>query len=97
VYYRTDQNRAVRWLSFSSFDPACTSPVKIVDMNASLSGDLAAHFTDYTTAANIALINQSYDQTPFLQNTSEATRLLYAMHPEKDSCVVPPRTRAVRR
>jgi hypothetical protein len=45
--------------------------VKIVDMNASLSGDLGPHFTDYTTAANIALINQFYEETPGLRNTSE--------------------------
>ncbi len=96
VYYRTDQNRALRWLSFSSFDPACASPVKILDMNAPLSGDLAPHFTDYTTAANIALVNESYDNTPFLRNTSEETRLLYALHPEKDECVSGKRKRAVR-
>jgi hypothetical protein len=96
VYYRTDQNRTVRWVTFSSFDLDCASPVKITDMNAPLSGDLGPHFIDYTTAANIALINQSYDETPSLQNTSEETRLMYAMHPEKDACVPLKRMRAVR-
>lgn len=96
VYFRTDQNRALRWLNFSSFDLTCASPVKILDMNASLSGDLAPQFIDYTTAANIALVNQSYDETPFLQNTSAATRLMYATHPERDVCVWPKRARAVR-
>lgn len=96
VYYRTDENRELRWVGFTAFDPACTSPVQIVDMNASHSGDLSPHFTDYTSAANIALVNQSYDATPFLQNSSQETRLRYALHPEKDSCVPRKRTRGVR-
>lgn len=96
VSYRTDQNRAIRWLSFTSFDLSCLSPVQIVDMNAPLTGDLAPHFTDYTSAANIALVNQSYDETPSLRNTSQETRLRYAMHPEKDACAPRPRGRAVR-
>lgn len=93
VHYRTDENRAIRSVSFTSFDPACTSPVKIVDMNSPHSGDLAPYFIDYTSAANIALINQSYDAT--FPNASEETRLRFAMHPEKDVCVSR-RTRAVR-
>jgi choloylglycine hydrolase len=95
VSYRTDQDRTVRWVDFSSFDLGCASPVKLVDMNAPLSGDLAPHFTDYTTAANIALINQSYDETPSFQSTSEETRLMRAMHPEKDVCGSRVRGRAV--
>ena len=94
VYYRTDDNRTIRWAGFASFDPACTSPVQIVDMNAPLSGDLSPRFTDYTTAANLALVNQSYALT--FPNTTEETRLRYAMHPEKDACVSRKRTRAVR-
>ena len=96
VYYRTDANRAIRWVGFTTFDVGCTSPVKILDMNTSLTGDLAPYFTDYTSAANIALVNQSYDATPFLHDTSQETRLRYALHPEKDSCVPRKRTRAVR-
>ena len=96
VYYRTDENRDIRWVGFTSFDPACASAVKIVDLNAPLTGDLAAHFTDYTSAANVALVNHSYDATPSLRNTSQETRLLYALHPEKDSCVPRKRTRSVR-
>jgi len=96
VYYRTDENRELRWVGFTSFDPGCTSPVQIVDMNAPLSGDLSPHFTDYTSAANVALVNRSYDETPSLQNTAQETRLRYALHPEKDSCVPRKRTRSAR-
>ena len=96
VHYRTDENRALRWVAFSSFEPGCASPVKIVDMNASHSGDLAPYFTDYTSAANIALIHAAYDTTPFLQDSSEESRLRRALHPEKEVCAVVKRGRAVR-
>jgi len=94
IHYRTDQNRAPRWLEFSSFETSCVSPVKILDMNAGYEGDLAPYFTDYTAAANIALVNAAYDDTPIYQVSPE-TRLLRALHPEKDSCAVPTRRRAV--
>lgn len=96
VYYRTDQNRALRWVAFSSFDPDCASTVKVLDLNASLSGDVAPYFTDYTTAANIALIHQSFDETPSLRDVSEESRLLRAMHPEREACVSRRRTRSAR-
>ena len=95
VHYRTDQDRTPRWVAFSSFETGCASPVKIVDMNAGYEGDLAPYFTDYTTAANIALINAAYDDTPVFQASPEG-RLRWALHPEKDSCAVPTRTRAAR-
>jgi len=96
VYYRTDENPAIRRVGFASFDPTCTSPVQMVDMNASLTGDLGPYFTDYTSAANIELVNQSYDATPSLQGASQEARLRTALHPEKDACVARKRTRATR-
>ena len=94
VHYRTDQNRTPRWLELSSFETSCVSPVKILDTNAGYEGDLAPYFTDYTTAANIELVNAAYDDTPIYQVSQEA-RLLRALHPEKDVCAVPTRRRAV--
>jgi len=95
VQYRTDQDRTPRWVAFSSFEPGCVSPVKILDMNAAHEGDLAPYFTDYTTAANTALVNAAFDDTPIFKVSPE-TRLLWALQPEKDSCIVPARTRAAR-
>lgn len=96
VYFRTDQNPAVRWVALSSFDPSCASPMKIFDMNAPLSGDLTPLFTDYTSAANVNLVNTSYELTPTLQGASEESRRRTAMHPEKDVCVAQKRVRASR-
>lgn len=94
IHYRTDQDRAPRWIAFSSFETGCASPVKILDMNAAPEGDLAPYFEDYTTAANIALVNAAFNDTSIFQVSPE-TRLLWALQAEKDSCAVPTRTRAV--
>ncbi len=67
-----------------------------VDMNGPYTGELDSYFTDYTTGANIALVNQAYDSSPSFPNVSQNTRMLYAMHPEKDTCIVPKRIRSVR-
>jgi len=96
VYFRTDQNLELRWVSFASFDGACASAVQMLDANTQESGDVAPFFADYTTAANLALVNRAYDETPFLRNTSEAHRVEVAMHGESGTCVVPRRLRSVR-
>jgi penicillin V acylase-like amidase (Ntn superfamily) len=97
MYLRTDQNRTVRWASLASFDGECASAVKLFDMNAPQSGDLAPLFTDYTFEANIALVNQAYDETSFLRNATEQSRLDWALHGDQGVCVTPKRLRAVRR
>ena len=96
VRYRTNLDRTIRSISFSSFDADCTSAVRLVDMNGPYSGELDPYFIDYTTEANIALVNQAYDSSPSFPNVSQNTRMLYAMHPEKDTCIVPKRIRSVR-
>ena len=95
IHYRTDQNRTPRWIAFSSFETGCLSPVKTLDVNAEYEGDLGPYFTDYTLAANLALINAAFDDTEIF-HVSPETRLLWAMQPEKDTCDAPMRRRAAR-
>ena len=96
VYFKTDQNMALRWVSFASFDGACASAVQMLDANTQESGDLAEYFVDYTPAANQALVTRAYAETPFLQNASESGRLAWAAHGDIGTCVVPRRSRAIR-
>ena len=96
VYYRTDTNAGVRWISFAAVDASCSSPVKVMDVNAGGSDDVVSSFTDYSLEANLALVNTAYDQTPFLRDASEEDRRGTALHPEGDVCVDARRSRAVR-
>lgn len=87
VYFRTDQNPAVRWLSFASLDPQCGSPVRVLDIHQSGSGDMSGALTDYTLDANMRLVDTAYSQTPFLAGAPEEDRRETAMHPEGDICL----------
>jgi len=52
VYFRTSLGKEIRTTSFDSFDFSNSTPVKILDINADLSGDITPRFEDYTAEAN---------------------------------------------
>ena len=54
VYFRTSVAKNIRYVSFDSFDFSNESPVKILDINNDLSGNVAADFKDYTLSLNSA-------------------------------------------
>lgn len=54
VYFRTSVGRDIRFVSFDAFDFSNASPVKILDINADLSGNVASKFTYFTSSANSA-------------------------------------------
>ena len=54
VYFRTSVSKDIRFVSFDAFDFSNESPVKILDINADLSGNVAIKFKDYTPSANSA-------------------------------------------
>jgi len=53
-YFRTSVGKDIRYVSFDSFDFSNESPVKILDINTDLSGNVAEKFKDYTLSANSA-------------------------------------------
>ena len=61
----------------------------MLDVNAD------APFTDYTTALNLDLVYQAYDETPFLHDVPREERMSTAEHPETSRCVVALRRRAI--
>jgi len=59
VHWRTRQNRTVRSVALSSFDLACSAPVKVLDVQTG-EGDVTRRFADYTQEANRRLVASSY-------------------------------------
>ena len=62
-----------------SFDFACNSPVKVLDVNADLSGDVSSRFVDYTYEINRDLILETIDQPEEVLDT-------IAQYPETTIC-----------
>ena len=66
VHFRTIHNNKIRSFNLSSFDFSCTTPVKVLDAHADLSGEISGSFVDYTDEMNRELIKSS---TPNVTDT----------------------------
>lgn len=86
VHFFTREATQRRALDLKSFDFACSTPVKILDINADLAGDVAAKFTDYTHAANRKLVMDSFQNSPFTRHVPMSALEEIAKHPETSSC-----------
>jgi choloylglycine hydrolase len=89
VYFKTDINEAIRRFKVTSFDFSCGTPMKMLNVTAAGTGDVAAAFVDYSSAANRAVVEASYTKTPFLPGTSDTERTTIADHADATSvCAV---------
>lgn len=86
VHFFTNQAQQVRHVNLQSFDFACASPVKILDVNADISGNIAAQFFNYTTEANRRLVMASFQSSPFTKHIPVSALEEIAKHPESSSC-----------
>jgi len=86
VQFRTWSHPEIRKVRLSAFDASCGSPVKVLDVNAALAGDVTTRFTDYTRQANLDLIAGSYRGVSFLSDTPRSEIEATASHPESMSC-----------
>jgi choloylglycine hydrolase len=86
IYFRTRVNNKIRTIDVPAFDFNCRTPVKIMDANADLSGNVTAQFTDYTYDANRELIGSSFRKTSFLSHISDERLDVIARLPERFAC-----------
>jgi penicillin V acylase-like amidase (Ntn superfamily) len=86
VHFYTNKAPQERHMNLKSFDFACASPVKILDVNADISGNIASHFSNYTTEANRQLVMASFQNSPFTKHIPVSTLEEIARHPESGSC-----------
>ena len=52
IHFKTKKNDRMRYVNFASCDFSCSTPVKVLDVNADLSGDVSDSFIDYTNEIN---------------------------------------------
>jgi penicillin V acylase-like amidase (Ntn superfamily) len=80
ISFHTRDNGDIRYFDMSSFDFSCNTPVKVLDIQAELSGNVADDFIDYTYELNRDLIARTVDAP------EEALDAL-AHYPETTECV----------
>lgn len=86
IHFRTFDSPRVRFLDLKAFDFSCATPVKVLDINAALAGDVAGKFVEYTREANRALIFKSFRNVEFLASTPDAELDRLAAYPETTTC-----------
>jgi len=87
IYFRTFENQNIRHINLNSFDFFCKTPVKVLDINATLSEDVTNKFTDYTRQINRNLIGSSYRKTLFLRNYPDDLLDAISRYPETTTCM----------
>jgi len=80
ISFHTRDNGDIRYFDMSSFDFSCNTPVKVLDIQEDLSGDVAGDFIDYTYDLNRALIDKTLD-------ASDEARDIHAHYPETTECI----------
>ena len=58
IYLRTFENPKIRYINVNSFDFSCKTPVKVLDIQAELSGDVTSKFIDYNYKLNRELFKK---------------------------------------
>jgi choloylglycine hydrolase len=85
VYFKNDTNGAIRRLSLTSFDFSCRTPMKMIDVAKTGSGDVSTSFVDYSPAANRTVTEAAYARTPFFRGVLETERTALADHADRTS------------
>ena len=86
VHFRTRAQRDIRWIDLAQLDFRCATPVRVIDLNAPLAGDVTAKLTDYSRDANRALIGASYAKTEFLRGVPAESLDELARFPDGMRC-----------
>ncbi len=86
VHFFTNKAQQVRHVNLQSFEFTCDTPVKILDVNADISGNIASHFSNYTTEANRQLVLASFQNSPFTKHIPVSALEEIASHPGSSSC-----------
>jgi len=86
IYFRTFANRQIRHIDLDSLDFSCATEVKILDMNADLTGSVTQMFTDYTYEINSALIRHVFGEVEFLKEVPDEVLNIISRYPESTQC-----------
>jgi len=82
IHFKTSAAPTVKTLKLAQFDFSPATPCRILDIDTPEQGDPSALFVDYTTEANRKLVQESWRNTEFLQDKTEARLEEVATYPE---------------
>ena len=80
VYFRTFDNKKIRYIDMSSFDFSCKTPVKVLDIQEDFSEDVSSKFINYTNKINREFIRKT------LRDSDEVKEYI-AKYPDTTVCI----------
>jgi hypothetical protein len=86
IRFRTLENGEIRHIDLNSFNLSCKTPVKVLDINEDLSGDVTSKFIDYTQQINRNLIGKAFRNNIFLRGVPENGLDTISRYPETTIC-----------
>ena len=87
VYFRTLDNQRTRYFDLKSFDLSCEKPVRVLDINTTLSGDITDKFIDYTYQINRNIVGEAFRKTPVISAEPVYVLDMRSKYPETTSCI----------
>ncbi|BBO74247.1 hydrolase [Desulfosarcina widdelii] len=86
IHFKTHGNPEMRSIRLDAFDFSCKTPVKVLNVTATLSGDVSGKFVDYTRQANRELIEAAFTKTVFFPRYSARQLDILADYPDTFGC-----------
>jgi penicillin V acylase-like amidase (Ntn superfamily) len=86
ITFYTVQQRDRKQISFSDLNFSCTDPVRMLDIDSAVSGNISPKMKPYSYDANRKLIDKAFKKTGFLKKISKAQRRQVAGFPDMFTC-----------
>jgi len=87
VYFRTQTNTRIKHVDLTTFDLSCKAPVRTLDIDADLEGDVGTSFQDYRATANEDLVRRSF--ASIADKFPQGVVAALARYPEALQCAPP--------
>ncbi|HKW93988.1 MAG TPA: linear amide C-N hydrolase [Methylomirabilota bacterium] len=81
IHFRTDGSPSIRRVTLAGLDFSCRTPVKMLDVTGTGSGDVTDAFVDYNVSANRALLEAAFTKATALPAVPKTVRDAAAAHP----------------
>ena len=87
ILFFTSQHQSIQHFDLTTFDFSCATPVKQLDIQAHLVGDVSGQFCDYDYLVNLNLITKVYRRNPYLNDFPSEVLKSMARSPSDIPCI----------
>lgn len=86
VHFRTATHSPIRVVNLGGLDFSCRGGVRMLDLDARVSGDVTTQLAPYSPSAHLAAVRKNYAASSVTRRTPQDEVLALATRPEKSAC-----------